>query len=117
MKRTLLLCICLVATCWIDICSAANPLKVYGPEYTFGIYMQQLVQEPILIIKTAWGGKSLHTDLRPPTADPYEFNKQQLQNLTQQGEDIERVKAEHARATGLAYRLMIKHSKETARRC
>ena len=25
-----------------------------GPELTFGIYMQKLVDEPILIIKTAW---------------------------------------------------------------
>ena len=30
-----------------------------GPELTFGIYMQQHVDEPILVIKTAWGGKSL----------------------------------------------------------
>jgi hypothetical protein len=26
-----------------------------GPELTFGIYMQEQVKEPILIIKTAWG--------------------------------------------------------------
>ena len=32
-----------------------------GPEFTFGIYMQKIVNEPILIIKTAWGGKNLHT--------------------------------------------------------
>ena len=31
-----------------------------GPEFTFGIYMQKLLDEPILIIKTAWGGKSAH---------------------------------------------------------
>ncbi|MBT6803968.1 MAG: hypothetical protein HOA47_03285, partial [Verrucomicrobia bacterium] len=30
-----------------------------GPEYTFGIYMQKHLEEPILMIKTAWGGKSL----------------------------------------------------------
>ncbi|MFU8780844.1 MAG: sialate O-acetylesterase [Kiritimatiellia bacterium] len=39
-----------------------------GPEYTFGITMQKLVDAPILIIKSAWGGKSLHTDFRPPSA-------------------------------------------------
>ena len=44
-----------------------------GPEYTFGIYMQKHVKEPILIIKTAWGGKSLHTDFRPPSAGPYKL--------------------------------------------
>jgi alpha-galactosidase len=34
-----------------------------GPEFTFGITMEKLLDEPILIIKTSWGGKSLHTDL------------------------------------------------------
>ena len=41
-----------------------------GPEFTFGIYMQKRLDQPILIIKTAWGGKSLHTDFRPPSAGP-----------------------------------------------
>ena len=38
-----------------------------GPEFTFGISMEKLLDEPILIIKTSWGGRSLHTDFRPPT--------------------------------------------------
>ncbi len=42
-----------------------------GPEFTFGLYMHEYLDEPILIIKTAWGGKSLHTDFRPPSAGPY----------------------------------------------
>jgi alpha-galactosidase len=41
-----------------------------GPEFTFGITMEKLRKEPILLIKTAWGGKSLHTDFRPPSASP-----------------------------------------------
>jgi hypothetical protein len=39
-----------------------------GPEFTFGITMHKMLGEPILLIKTAWGGKSLHTDFRPPSA-------------------------------------------------
>lgn len=39
-----------------------------GPEYTFGLYMHEALQEPILLIKTAWGGKSLHYNFRPPSA-------------------------------------------------
>ncbi len=39
-----------------------------GPEYTFGIYMHEALREPILLIKTAWGGKSLSFDFRPPRA-------------------------------------------------
>jgi hypothetical protein len=41
-----------------------------GPELTFGIYMYEHLKEPILIIKTAWGGKSLSIDFRPPSAGP-----------------------------------------------
>ncbi len=43
-----------------------------GPEYAFGLYMDKALKEPILIIKTAWGGKSLAVDFRPPSAGPYE---------------------------------------------
>ena len=39
-----------------------------GPEYTFGITMQKQLGEPILLIKNAWGGKSLMVDFRPPSA-------------------------------------------------
>ncbi len=35
-----------------------------GPEYAFGLYMDKAMDEPILIIKTAWGGKSLAVDFR-----------------------------------------------------
>ncbi len=39
-----------------------------GPEYLFGITMQEKLGEPILLIKNAWGGKSLMVDFRPPSA-------------------------------------------------
>jgi len=41
-----------------------------GSEYAFGIYMHKHLKEPILLIKTAWGGKNLHTQFRPPSAEP-----------------------------------------------
>ena len=82
-----------------------------GPEFTFGIYMQKLLDEPILIIKTAWGGKSLHTDFRPPSAGPYEFNEAQLAGFEKQGKDLDAIRAERAEATGRYYRLMIEHVK------
>jgi len=49
--------------------------ETIGPEFTFGITMEKLLDEPILIIKTAWGGKSLHTDFRPPSAGADETGK------------------------------------------
>ncbi len=83
-----------------------------GPEFTFGITMQQLLDEPILIIKTAWGGKSLHTDFRPPSAGPYELNQQQRDQFAERGVDIQQWKADKAEVTGYYYRQMIDHVKE-----
>ncbi len=80
-----------------------------GPEFTFGIYMQKHLDEPILIIKTAWGGKSLHTDFRPPTSGPYELNESQLESLKKQGKDIDRARADRVDASGRYYRLMLEH--------
>ena len=80
-----------------------------GPELTFGIYMQQHVDEPILDNKTAWVGKSLNTDFRPPSAGSYEFNAQQLENLKKQGKDLVQARADRAKMTGQYYRLMMEH--------
>lgn len=46
---------------------AARP-DCIGPEFTFGLTMQQSLKQPILLIKTAWGGKNLSKDFRPPSA-------------------------------------------------
>jgi hypothetical protein len=83
-----------------------------GPELTFGIYMQKSLNQPILIIKTAWGGKSLHTDFRSPSAGPYEFNEAQLEGFRKQNKDIEAVKADRVKATGHYYRLTIDYVKK-----
>ena len=39
-----------------------------GPEFQFGHLMGEHFEEPVLLIKTAWGGKSLFKDFRPPSA-------------------------------------------------
>jgi hypothetical protein len=80
-----------------------------GPEFTFGITMAKKYDGPILIIKTAWGGKSLHTDFRSPSAGPYVFSEQELENFKKRGTDIKKAKADKAAATGHYYRLMVKH--------
>ena len=82
-----------------------------GPEFTFGIYAGKASKAPILIIKTAWGGKSLHTDFRPPSAGPYTFDPQQLERLAKREKDIEKAKADKVAATGRYYRLMIEYVK------
>ena len=60
-----------------------------GPELAFGFTMHEKLQQPILIIKTAWGGKSLHTDFRSPSAGGNKDEK-----------------------TGAFYRLMLDHVKK-----
>lgn len=80
-----------------------------GPEFTFGITMDAAFDEPVLIIKTAWGGKSLNTDFRSPSAGPYVFNEGQLAAFQKQGKDIEAMQAAKAKETGHYYRLMIEH--------
>lgn len=82
-----------------------------GPEFTFGLYIQKYVPGRILIIKTAWGGKSLNTDFRPPSAGPYVFNEAQLAKFQKQGKDLAAMTAEKAQATGVYYRQMIEHVK------
>ncbi len=83
-----------------------------GPELTFGITAQKLLDEPILLIKTAWGGKSLHTDFRPPGAGPYEFSAAQRRRFAQQGKDFAKIQADKEQATGHYYRLMTEHVKK-----
>ena len=90
--------------------AAAKGPKI-GPEFTFGIYMHKALDEPILIIKTAWGGKSLHTDFRSPGAGPSEFSEQQLERFRSQKKDIAKLRSERVAATGVYYRLMIEHVK------
>lgn len=98
-----------------------KPGDKIGPEFTFGLMMDKAFKEPVLIIKAAWGGKSLHTDFRPPSAGPYVMPKetQELWDKHPQGahgipkaEDRPKWQSEKAAATGVYYRLMIEHVKK-----
>ena len=85
-----------------------------GPEFTFGLTMDAALKEPVLIIKTAWGGRSLHTEFRPPSAGPYELSEWQKQNYPKQEghgipKDLEKWKADKVKETGVFYRFMIEH--------
>ncbi len=71
-----------------------------GPEFTFGIAMDEHYEQPVLIIKTAWGGKSLFYDFRPPSAGPYVRTEKEIENDRHPPEDA-----------GHYFRLMIDHTK------
>ncbi len=93
-----------------DYGASAKGPKI-GPEFTFGIYMQKIVNEPILIIKTAWGGKTLHTNFRSPSGGAYQFNESELEAFKKKGEDVAKAKADKIKVTGHYYRLMMEHVK------
>src|SRR5436190_1035439 len=40
----------------------------FGPELQFGHVLGDHFQNQVLLIKTAWGGKSLYKDFRPPSS-------------------------------------------------
>lgn len=92
-----------------------------GPEFTFGIYMEKTLAQPILIIKTAWGGRSLNTEFRPPSAGPYKLPKetQELWDRHPQGahgipklEDRKKWQDAKDAASGVFYRMMVEHVKK-----
>ena len=88
-----------------------------GPEFTFGLTMDAALTEPVLLIKVAWGGKSLHTDYRPPSAGPYELNDYQKKlyyGPPGHGvpKDMNAWIAEKKQETGHCYRLLIDHVKK-----
>jgi hypothetical protein len=65
----------------------------------------------VLLIKTAWGGRSLNTEFRPPSAGPYVFSEAQIEQMKKQGKDVEAEKAKKAKETGRFYHFMIDHVK------
>ncbi len=83
-----------------------------GPEFTFGIHLEQTLEPPILLIKAAWGGRSLHTDFRPPSAGPYAWSEFELARLKERGDDPEKARAKKIEETGVFYRHMIAHVKK-----
>lgn len=49
-----------------------------GPEFGFGHAVGEAYDEPVLIIKTAWGGKSVYQPFRPPSAMPTDSELKQM---------------------------------------
>ena len=43
-------------------------VDMFGPELMFAFQIENYFQDPVIIIKTAWGGKSLAVDFRPPSS-------------------------------------------------
>ena len=74
--------------------SSMSANTTFGPEYTFGIYMQKHLNEPFLVIKCAWGGRDLVQQFRPPSGGEYE-----------------KAQCRHKLPTGYYYGEIVKHVK------
>jgi alpha-galactosidase len=72
---------------WVSYLDRHGPLTVgygartnmVGPELGFGMAIGDAVDAPVLLVKCAWGGKSLAIDFRPPGAGrvPYSLGEKQ----------------------------------------
>jgi hypothetical protein len=76
-----------------------------GPELMFGTIMGEKHDEPVLLIKTAWGGKDVYCDFRSPSAGKPTGDAASF---------LERERAENNhREVGLYYRKMVADIKDT----
>ncbi|MGC6486247.1 MAG: sialate O-acetylesterase [Planctomycetota bacterium] len=60
---------------WIKFFGAKGPLTLgfgsrgrTGLEFAFGLRVGDHFEEPVLLVKTAWGGRSIRKDFRPPSS-------------------------------------------------
>jgi hypothetical protein len=72
----------------------------FGPELQFGHIVGDKFKEPVLLIKTAWGGKSLYKDFRPPSSggEVGPFYKLMLSDVRQA---LQNMNSEFPNLTGL----------------
>jgi alpha-galactosidase len=84
-----------------------------GPELGFGTVVGDHFDEPVLLIKTAWGGRSLYRDFRPPSAGlpPVEVLEKMLAD--QRKRRPETTLDEVKQAFGASYREMLAETKGT----
>jgi Carbohydrate esterase, sialic acid-specific acetylesterase len=88
------------------------PADKIGPEFTFGLTLERRLGGPVLIIKTAWGGRSLHTDFRPPGAGPETINDFTIAQWKKRGLDVGKETEKVRDNGGVFYRHMIGHVKK-----
>jgi hypothetical protein len=79
-----------------------------GPEMGFGITMQENLKEPVLIIKTSWGGKSLFCDFRPPSAGPWDFGP----GAAEKEKDPAKTRKARREISGVYYRKTVDYVRE-----
>lgn len=87
--------------------------KCIGPEMEFGTVVGDHYQEPVLLIKTAWGGRSLFRDFRSPSAGLPKDEVLQKMLADVQKKKPEATLDEIKAPFGASYREMLKEVKQT----
>ncbi|MEM8953847.1 MAG: sialate O-acetylesterase [Verrucomicrobiota bacterium] len=82
-----------------------------GPEFGFGHTVGNAVEEPVVLIKVAWGGKSLAVGFRPPGAPPSEAELDAMLEKARKKKP-ETTRAEVVERYGHFYREMVRLAKE-----
>ena len=118
---------------WIKFFSRKGPLTLgYGSkgrtglEYAFGLRIGDHFDEPVLLIKTAWGGRSLRRDFRPPSSGLPADNTLEKEladaikrtannNKKRNRDDAPPTRAQIEASYGRDYRLMIDEIQATVR--
>jgi hypothetical protein len=83
---------------------AAGDKRFFGPELQFGHVMANTLPNQVLVIKTAWGGKSLYKDFRPPSSGG-EVGPCYTKMLDTVGNVLKNLKAEFPNYDGSGYEL------------
>ena len=84
-----------------------------GPELEFGNTVGDRYDRQVLIIKTAWGGKSLYRDFRPPNSGKPDDKIVEKLLANARKKNPETTEAEILQAFGLYYRMMLDEVSET----
>jgi hypothetical protein len=76
----------------------------FGPELQFGHVVGDALENPVLLIKTAWGGKSLFRDFRPPSSGG-EVGRYYTRMITEVREALANLEKEFPAAKGRGHEL------------
>jgi alpha-galactosidase len=83
-----------------------------GPEYAFGHYLGEALDEQVLLIKFAPGGQSLYVNFRPPSAGKTGNAKLDEQVLTKEAADKWN-EGRQEPVVGLQYRNLVRYTHKT----
>lgn len=94
--------------------SQDGSVELFGPELGFGWVVGDHFEEKVLIIKTAWGGKSIDKDFRPPSRGLPDSFEEQFEKAVAKAakKDKDLTRDEFNEGYGHYYRLMMAEIQE-----